>query len=33
MSVRLLGRVRALLGIAFLIAISLALEAGQRWGH
>ena len=32
MSVRFGTRARALLGLAFLIAVSLALEAGQRWG-
>jgi hypothetical protein len=31
MSVRLRTRLRALLGIVGLIAMSLALEAGQRW--
>jgi hypothetical protein len=31
MSVRFAARARALLGIAFLIAVSLALAAGQRW--
>ena len=31
MSVRFAARVRAALAMAFLIAVSLALEAGQRW--
>jgi hypothetical protein len=31
MSVRFAARGRALLAIALLIAVSLALEAGQRW--
>jgi hypothetical protein len=31
MSIRLRTRLRALLGIVALIAVSLALEAGQRW--
>ena len=33
MTERRLAHVRALLGIAALIAVSLALEAGQRWSH
>ena len=33
MSARLPARLRAVLGIVVLIAVSLALEAGQRWNH
>jgi hypothetical protein len=33
MSVRFATRIRAVLAVAILIAVSLALEAGQRWNH
>jgi len=33
MSARLPARLRVVLGIVVLIAVSLALEAGQRWNH
>jgi hypothetical protein len=33
MSARFATRARTLLAVAVLIAVSLALEAGQRWNH